>query len=915
MKRRLEPLALLFVLASLGCQEGGAKGGDDAGTDGDTDSDTDSDTDIDSDTDTDECWEDGWARVHPPLTTNDLNNVWGAGDEIFAVGDSGTILHFDGAEWNEMDSGTDLRLYGVWGSAVDDVYAAVRTGSDGDPSLLRFDGDAWAPVELNGAPAMFDVWGAAADDVWAVGWDGAIAHYDGADWTLEIVDATASFDRVWGSGTDDVYAVGWRTWNEGVMFHKDGTGWSEVLGSEFPILVDVWGSGPDDVWVVAGYQVWHRDESGWARLSDVPTASFAAVRGDGLGNVWFAGAWGAVWLYDGAEWTEVALADTDALRGLWGAGEDIVAVGDGGAILRHEADVWSADNGLTNTFLDSVWGSGTDDVFAVGEGGVILRGSGGDWERMDNPLWEQAPWSANWSSSSLFAVWGDSGDSVYAGGGWVVPKFLRFDGSSWSVDPIDAKMLLDGCMLDGAVGIFASQQPAAYPYGEARVETYDGTSWTELTVQPPMRVYQVWGAHAADLFAAGATGPNTDATSILQFDGAVWSEVVPDFGDYVSEIFGNSGDDVYALGWNGAVLHFDGVDWTQLRAEDDLALGSTWHDIWASGPGDVFIVQPDSIEHYDGSSWTEVYAGLHSMRAIWGSAPDDVFVVGGSPDGVVLHYDGVSFEPQDIGDASILHDVSGSAADDVTAVGANGAILYYDGSVWDPEPIGTGDDLTDVVVDVSGTAAAYRLHGTAAWRASDTWSVVADGLHCLAVLDIWSSGPEDVFATCGESILHRDAEGWSEMYVAPSMSVVRGVWGSAADEVFAVGNSGGVLFYDGESWSEIDVGTSAFLTAVWGSGPNDVFIVGDGVVVHYDGAWSVESVPAEFEDVYGFGPDHVFAVGRGDDGAQIVWHYDGAEWSPVFEDLDYRPNSVWGSSVDDLYIVGEGGLILHTECE
>ena len=68
------------------------------------------------------------------------------------------------------------------------------------------------------------------------------------------------------------------------------------------------------------------------------------------------------------------------------------------------------------------------------------------------------------------------------------------------------------------------------------------------------------------------------------------------------------------------------------------------------------------------------------------------------------------------------------------------------------------------------------------------------------------------------------------------------VWGSALNDVFAVGNT--ILHYDGNSWNSMERITGNDLYGVWGSSGSDVFAVGNGgTILHYDGLqWhSVES--------------------------------------------------------------------------
>jgi hypothetical protein len=63
-----------------------------------------------------------------------------------------------------------------------------------------------------------------------------------------------------------------------------------------------------------------------------------------------------------------------------------------------------------------------------------------------------------------------------------------------------------------------------------------------------------------------------------------------------------------------------------------------------------------------------------------------------------------------------------------------------------------------------------------------------------------------------------------------------GVWGSSPSDLFAVGEHGTILHYDGRGWSAMHSGTADYLLGVWGSGPGDVFAVGSfGTILHHRG--------------------------------------------------------------------------------
>ena len=147
---------------------------------------------------------DNWCWRNPLPTGNNVRAIWGSeADDVWAVGDGGTILHWDGSAWMRVSSGTTIGLSGVWGSGANDVWALGGGGT-----ILNWDGGAWIPVSSGTTNALSGVWGSGADDVWAVGGGGTILHWDGSAW-IRVSSGTASgLGAVWGSGASDVWAVG-----------------------------------------------------------------------------------------------------------------------------------------------------------------------------------------------------------------------------------------------------------------------------------------------------------------------------------------------------------------------------------------------------------------------------------------------------------------------------------------------------------------------------------------------------------------------------------------------------------------------------------------------------------------------------------------------------------------------------------
>lgn len=133
-----------------------------------------------------------------------LHGIWGSSaSSVWAVGDNGAIVHWDGLAWSEPSRPTSSHLHGVWGSSANDVWAVGTAGT-----ILHWDGGAWSSVPSGTTSDLTAVWGSSAVDVWAVGSGGTIVHWNGARWTTDFAGPAVTLRAVWGSSAGDVWAVG-----------------------------------------------------------------------------------------------------------------------------------------------------------------------------------------------------------------------------------------------------------------------------------------------------------------------------------------------------------------------------------------------------------------------------------------------------------------------------------------------------------------------------------------------------------------------------------------------------------------------------------------------------------------------------------------------------------------------------------
>lgn len=200
-----------------------------------------------------------WTTPFDASSLGWLLNAWGpSGDDLYAVGggqSTGLVMRYDGHAWARVSLGVDVpRLHWIYGFGHDDLTAVGDQGT-----VVHWDGHTWAVQPTPTRDPIWGVWGAARNDLWAVGGSGdgtappVMLHYDGAAWTSVAIPTlmragVSAFFKVWGTGPDNVYVVGQR----GVVLHRTGGAWREELAGVSGDLVSIWGTDPQHILAVGG---------------------------------------------------------------------------------------------------------------------------------------------------------------------------------------------------------------------------------------------------------------------------------------------------------------------------------------------------------------------------------------------------------------------------------------------------------------------------------------------------------------------------------------------------------------------------------------------------------------------------------------------------------------------------------------
>jgi hypothetical protein len=307
-----------------------------------------------------------WATVADLQTAALLSVTGRSSSDVWAVGaDKGSgpkVLHFDGTEWQELNTGQRGDLWWVHAFAEGPVMMAGTNAT-----ILRYENGQFTRMRTPGLArqTVYGVWGARPDDVYAVGSvsgrGGFIWHFDGTAWSevpLPAADMPRTPDgdfpglfKVWGNGRGDVYVVG----ALGVVLRsRSGSAFEVMPTGTTRRLFTVYGAG-NTVVVVGGDsqgELLELSASGQfvSRTPEgAPLLQGVAVAKDG--TAWATGFQGEVYRRNAGTWSRVEHGQTLALEslhaawvdpdgGLWTVGGNVLSGSlDSGALLHQGAEV------------------------------------------------------------------------------------------------------------------------------------------------------------------------------------------------------------------------------------------------------------------------------------------------------------------------------------------------------------------------------------------------------------------------------------------------------------------------------------------------------------------------------------------------------------------------------------------------
>lgn len=517
----------------------------------------------------------------------------------------------------------------------------------------------------------------------------------------------------------------------------------------------------------------------------------------------------------------------------------------------------------------------------------------------------------------------------------VVPRL----GATWTASR------LTGALYEDVVSIVAPDAGSSFAVNSVgNIYRWNGTAWALSAAGSAFNTtfYAVHASSGSNVIAVGANGV------IARFNGTSWSAMSSGTTRALYSVWVENGTTAWAAGANGTVLRLATSTWSAENAGTTRALNAIW-----SGDNVVVAAGADgTVLRRVGSSWslasvptTEDLFGVHGVSAT------DVVAVGNS--GTILRFNGTAWSlVPPSGVTGSFYAIGGAPADAGRRFLAGDAgVSRLDGTTLTAVSTPYAPRMYGVTLDAAGTVWAAGQRG-AVLRSGAPWTT-----NNLApdLLDVWSVSPTVSYAVGEFGFVYRWTNGAWTRLVTPTTAHLNTVWAPTATDAFVGGVDGTMLRWNGTTWTTMTVPTTASITAIWGAAANNVFATTRaGEILRFNGTtwslaqshgsplwsvfgasatdvmvsgengsvlrlsgttWTALPVPAGSGTLAGLwltGATNVLTVGAtvsGSNGA--AYRFDGANWSGLQVGSPRVLTSLWGPSVNDLFVTGADGLLLR----
>jgi hypothetical protein len=238
-------------------------------------------------------------------------------------------------------------------------------------------------------------------------------------------------------------------------------------------------------------------------------------------------------------------------------------------------------------------------------------------------------------------------------------------------------------------------------------------------------------------------------------------------------------------------------------------------------------------------------------------------------------------------DVAIINDTLAYAVGDIYQASTEYNAAQWNGKAW---------QIQTILYPYQGQLFYAPLHSILVYNANDFW--------------VGSNQP-----------MHWNGVSWQTFNLPASIwnGWINKMWGNSSSDLYCVGSSGSIAFYNGSTWTKIESGTSLDMLDIHGAG-NEILAVasdnnplGEAIIsISGNSAAQIPSNPLEQHQLYGvwFVPNrHYYVVGDGIYEKHLV--PDNVWKNGPLDITHYGTTKINGNGINDVIVVGAFGEFLH----
>lgn len=380
-----------------------------------------------------------------------------------------------------------------------------------------------------------------------------------------------------------------------------------------------------------------------------------------------------------------------------------------------------------------------------------------------------------------------------------------------------AKIIVQVTNTGSAQGVVTAVSPlGGINCGQDCEEVYAVGTTITLHAAPNIGNFIGWSGACTDFNDCTITLTNpgnyiVQASFAVQLCRGWCSDTAPaGFTQNLNGIAGSSKTDMVAVGDGGTVLRYDGQSWKAEASSVAEKLFGVAVLRGSSPPTYVAVGDLGRVIYNSGSGWMSAVSQTTRLRAVIGNSRD-FYAVGDSGTLLKGSYSNLSLP------------TSGTEAAPVSVAGKNlNAIALQVGNGNSSEYLMAGD-----------MSASGRYNGLAWDPSAPSPSTILNGVWYskTRLVAVGGTGATAMIFSRSYQLLTLSWRAWQADTPLDGISALRAVWGSAENNIIAVGDSGSIARWNGVSWSKETPPTVKNLKAIWGADASSIYVVGDSATI------------------------------------------------------------------------------------